>query len=299
MAYNHDNGLNEERVAAFLQDAVKNVESATDADIKAFEQIKKLIKKNVPFTRRKYVYAFLVKNATSSFRGNRFGKEKNEKFTRGQRNSRENSSGTEEKRERTPRIRIDSSDSATIFIGIGHNRRVAPRDLVGLLVSVANLEKTRIGEIRVLANYSFIQLYKDDCEKAISALNGYEYRGRKLSVSYSRKREDELGESEISEVSKVSATEVKNDEVFEKSKITSEKSYSFNEEEIPANISNEGHADTSLNTEEAKIAAEQKAFAAEQKASSSADLAKSEEKPFSETTDDGQVKSHFGDGAAY
>ena len=300
MAYNHDSGLNEERVAAFLQDAVKNVESATEADIKAFEQIKKLIKKNVPFTRRKYVYAFLVKNATSSFRGSRFGKEKSEKFTRGQRNPRsENSTGNEEKRERAPRIRIDSSDSATIFIGIGHNRRVAPRDLVGLLVSVAGLEKTRIGEIRVLANYSFIQLYKEDCEKTISALNGYEYRGRKLSVSYSRKREGEFDESENSEVAKVSAAEVKNDEAIEEAKISSAKSYSFSEEEIPSNVSNEGHADISLNTEEAKIAAEQKAFAAEQKASSSADLAKSEEKPFSETTDDGQVKSHFGDGAAY
>ena len=64
-----------------------------------------------------------------------------------------------------------------------------PRDLVGLFISVAGLERERIGDIRVLANYSFVQLFAEDAEKAINALNGYDYRGRKLSVSYSKQRD--------------------------------------------------------------------------------------------------------------
>jgi len=71
-----------------------------------------------------------------------------------------------------PRVQIDESLAATIFISIGRNRRVYPRDLVGLLVSVAGLDRDRIGDIRVLANYSFVQLFKDDTDKAIAALNG-------------------------------------------------------------------------------------------------------------------------------
>ena len=64
-------------------------------------------------------------------------------------------------------------------LGIGH----------GLLVQVAGLERERIGIIKVLDNYSFIQLFADDAKIAIEKLNGYEYRGRKLMVSYSRKKE--------------------------------------------------------------------------------------------------------------
>ena len=46
----------------------------------------------------------------------------------------------------------------------------------------------------VLANYSFVQLYTEDAQTAIDKLNGYDYRGRKLVVSYSNqksKTEDE------------------------------------------------------------------------------------------------------------
>ena len=55
---------------------------------------------------------------------------------------------------------------------------------------MAGLDRDRIGDIRVVANYSFVQLFTEDADKAINALNGYDYRGRKLSVSYSRQKDD-------------------------------------------------------------------------------------------------------------
>ena len=91
-------------------------------------------------------------------------------------------------------VQIDPALASTIFISIGRNRRVFPRDLVGLLISVAGLERDRIGDIRVLANYSFVQLFSEDAEKTIAALNGYDYRGRKLAVSYSRQKDAEDGD---------------------------------------------------------------------------------------------------------
>ncbi|MBQ0039653.1 MAG: DbpA RNA binding domain-containing protein [Treponema sp.] len=288
MAYNNNRdgfSINEEQVAAFLADAVRRVESSSDSDIETLKAFKKLFKKNVPFSRRSYVAAMLIKNATSGFRSNRINREgkndrfnnkREERFNRNERTA-ERKQSTEEHTERAPRVTIDPSAAGTIFIGVGRSRGVFPRDLVGLLVSVAGFDRSRIGEIRVLSNYSFIQLFAEDCDKAIAALNGYDYRGRKLSVSYSRKKEE--GES---------ATEAQ-DEV------------------IPANVSNEGHADTSVNTEEAKIAAAQTAFAASmdnapiETAEPSAPAAEEpkeapapvEEKTYFETADDGQVKSHF------
>ena len=234
MAYNnrHEaNVLNEDMVAAFLKDMVARVESSSDSEIETMKKLKKLFKKNVPFSRRSYVAALLIKNATNGYKGNKFRNNDNQKFNRNEKNERFNNSNnrnnsnannTEERAERAPRVTIDPSVANTIFVSVGKSRGVYPRDLVGLLVGVAGLDRSRIGEIRVLSNYSFIQLFADDCSKVISALNEYEYRGRKLSVSYSKKKE----ESE-----KETVTESKPSETV-----------SASEETIPSNVSNMGHA---------------------------------------------------------
>ena len=52
------------------------------------------------------------------------------------------------------------------------------------------MERNRIGEIRVLDNYSFVQFYSEDCDTVIKTLDGYTYRGRKLTVSYSKKKSE-------------------------------------------------------------------------------------------------------------
>ena len=67
---------------------------------------------------------------------------------------------------------------------------------------------------------------------------------------------------------------------------------------IPKNVTNEAHG-TKESSEAEKIAAEQSIFAAQQKTSVSSGTSDDQRKPFSETTDDGQVKSHFGTGEAY
>lgn len=279
--------LHEDQIVSFLTDAAARVESASNAEIEALKQIKKLFKKHVPFSRRSYVAALLIKNANHGFKSNRFSRtEKSDRFSRSERTerySRNDSRQAEkhqeerkERQERMPRVTIDPSVANTIFISVGRSRGVFPRDLVGLLVSVAGFDRSRIGEIRVLSNYSFIQLFSEDCGKAIKALDGYEYRGRKLSVSYSRKKdEEELGQEQPYAADSAGQPATAADDA------------------IPAHVTNDAHAETLENAEEAKIAAEQSAFAA------SMDSSPAEDKPFSETTDDGQVKSHFGDGAAY
>ena len=85
---------------------------------------------------------------------------------------------------------FDESLYETLFFSVYRKRRVYPKDIVGLLMQNAKLEKTQIGLIRVLDNYSFVQIMKEDAQKVIDLLNGFEFRGRKLTVSYSRKKEE-------------------------------------------------------------------------------------------------------------
>ena len=106
---------------------------------------------------------------------------------------------SEEERPRHPRVEIPEDQATSIFISIGKNRRVYPRDLVGILIAIAGIDRERIGDIKVLANYSFVQLYTEDAQTAIDKLNGYDYRGRKLAVSYSRQKSDSDEEAETSD----------------------------------------------------------------------------------------------------
>jgi len=197
MSFRRENEIDLDQLAAFLQNAVEKVKTEENPDL--LNDVKKVYKKNVPFSLRMYVAAYLTKLSGSHFRGrrdfkndrsrNRDYRKDNQKADYLQNNTRDGET-LENKEFRTPRqrIQIDESLATTIFIGIGRNRRVHARDLVGLLISVAGFDRDRIGDIRVLANYSFVQIFAEDASKAIDALNGYEYRGRKLSVSYSRQK---------------------------------------------------------------------------------------------------------------
>ena len=208
MAFQREIEIDRERVASFLKNALNKVMTEENPDL--LNDLKKIFKRTIPFSKRMYVAAYLTKEMQGRFHGipnarrndtsmhgARSGRNfKDTPYGRHSYNDRRGNgeSLSDELRDEThsphPRVQIDEALAATIFISIGRNRRVYPRDLVGLLVSVAGLDRDRIGDIRVLANYSFVQLFKDDTDKAIAALNGYDYRGRKLAVSFSRQKDD-------------------------------------------------------------------------------------------------------------
>ena len=215
MAFNHDFEINEAQLEDFLKNATDKVRTSENVDL--LSDLNKLFKKNVPLTVRKYVIAYLLKEALKHYhpfnnRRDRF--ERNDRNDRNERNGRNNRqernnfrqerterpaettetpAAIEEERPRHPRVEIPEDQATSIFISIGKNRRVYPRDLVGILIAIAGIDRERIGDIKVLANYSFVQLYTEDAQTAIDKLNGYDYRGRKLAVSYSRQKSDAEG----------------------------------------------------------------------------------------------------------
>ena len=222
MAFNRDFELNEAQLEDFLKNATDKVRTSENVDL--LSDLNKLFKKNVPLTVRKYVIAYLLKEALKHYhpfnnRRDRF--ERNERFDRNERNNRNRQErkdfrqeraerveapaetaeapAAEEERPRHPRVEIPEDQATSIFISIGKNRRVYPRDLVGILIAIAGIDRERIGDIKVLANYSFVQLYTEDAQTAIDKLNGYDYRGRKLAVSYSRQKSDSDAEGAAAE----------------------------------------------------------------------------------------------------
>jgi ATP-dependent RNA helicase DeaD len=73
---------------------------------------------------------------------------------------------------------------------MGKNRKVFPRDLIQLFMDRLKADRSQIHDIKVLDNYSFVEVDFSLGERAIKELSGIEFKGRKLAVNYARKRED-------------------------------------------------------------------------------------------------------------
>ncbi|MGL4987115.1 MAG: DbpA RNA binding domain-containing protein [Treponemataceae bacterium] len=187
MSFKNDDNF-EADYAAMLQEIVAEVKLIDDPV--RLDNLKKIYKKNVPFTLRNYVATFVTQKGLYSFRKESYRKNNNQGNNYQNKWNRSRTQENGEQRPPAQKVYIDEEHAATIFIGIGKSRHVFPRDLLGLVMNVADLGRDRVGFIRVLENFSFVQLFKEDADAAIEKLNGYEYRGRKLPVSYSKKREE-------------------------------------------------------------------------------------------------------------
>ena len=242
--YNRGFEIDEEKAAEFLENAVEKI--TTEEDIDTLVELAKLFKKYVPLTRRKYVIAYMLKESLKHFhsfgRGSRNSRNNDRRSGRDYKNdyknfkteykASESAAATEiEERPHHPRVEIDPDKATSIFISIGKNRRVYPRDLVGLIVAVGGIDRERIGDIKVLANYSFVQLYTEDCQQAIDKLNGYDYRGRKLAVSFSRQKSDADAETEDSASETAEAQDYSEDAA---SQIPAEETQSMSAEDAAA-----------------------------------------------------------------
>lgn len=196
MAFKSRESIDMDKLASFLQDAVEKVK--TQEDPVELNEVKKVFKQNVPLTLRSYVAAYMLKSVTGfsakpskGFKKTRTTEARGQKaFDRNTRSSNRVQEKDGDASQKPRRNTIDESLAETIFISIGRNRRVFHRDLLSLITQAVELDRDRIGDIRVLDNYSFVQVFSEDAQKIIDVLNGYEFRGRKLTVSFSRKKEE-------------------------------------------------------------------------------------------------------------
>lgn len=216
MAIQYDASFIKEQFEALLADAVVRVK--TEEDPLILNEYKKLFKQNVPLSLRSYVAAYLAKGIVSGGisvppkRNKSTAKEKAGHFDKASRKGGHSDSAIKGKRDRpeqgqkkekdnSPSLRviIDDDKAASIFISVGRNRGVYARDIIGLVVQRASIERERIGDIRILDNYSFVQVYLEDADNAIALLNGTEYRHRKLTVSYAHKKDEDANDANANE----------------------------------------------------------------------------------------------------
>jgi RNA recognition motif-containing protein len=95
-----------------------------------------------------------------------------------------------------PRNYLPEDESKRLFISVGKNRHIFPREILTLIISKASVPRQDIGNIRIMDNFSFVQVRDSQAQNIIDSLNGIFFRGRTLSVNYAKSRELENAEHE-------------------------------------------------------------------------------------------------------
>jgi RNA recognition motif-containing protein len=152
-----------------------------EADPQILSVYRSLFKKKVSLFNRSWAAAYLLMlyDQGNSGRTERFH---NHKFRKGR-----DESWNEEERKQYP---LSEEESKRLFMSIGRNRRVFPREILGLITTKTDVKREDVGAIRILDNYSFVQVRDTVADGIIEALNGKPFRGRPLTVNYARSRLD-------------------------------------------------------------------------------------------------------------
>jgi hypothetical protein len=148
---NTNNSSQADVVKGTINNILTNIRQKADPD--ELNRLKKIVRKNVPLHLRSYFTAYLLKELMGKIR------DKTDVFT-------------------------------TLFVSIGKNRRVYPKDLADLFLQTLNLSRSDIGEIKVFDSYSFVEISLDHAANAISKLSGSNFRGRRITVNTAKKKEN-------------------------------------------------------------------------------------------------------------
>ncbi len=125
----------------------------TISDVKAYKdpkelnEIKKIIKKSVPFSLRGYFSAYLILKSG---------------------------------------LAASSIEYTNLFVNVGKKHRVYVKTLINFFSKTVNLEKSHFGKIKIFENFSFIEVPKDDAEDIICTVNGKTLNNRTITVNYAK-----------------------------------------------------------------------------------------------------------------
>lgn len=151
------------------------------------EAIRKTIRQNVPFTRRGYFSAMLLKellsapkNSSRSERSERKERKERPNIEREQKNVTSESPAQGEKKPLP-------EGAKTLYLNVGKMKHLYAKNLSLMLQKELGITRDDIYSLRVHDKYSFITMSEENCEKAISALNGRDINGREAQINYSNK----------------------------------------------------------------------------------------------------------------
>ncbi len=154
----------QQRIAGKIKILVERIQK--DKHPEELQAIRKLIKREVPLSMRRYITAYLLRDYLG------------ETAKPGKRRMKSASSGKQELPEGT-----------TLFLSTGKNRRVFPKDLSTLFQQEGGIAQEHIIGIKVLDKFSFVTVADGYAPQAIEKLHGITFRGRTLTCDFAKKKD--------------------------------------------------------------------------------------------------------------
>jgi len=161
----------------------------SEADPLLLAEYHDLFKKEVSLFQRTKVAAYLLMLCDQG-KNLRYALKDKNVYRRNETESRSSGASADEHPD-TQRFLLTDEDSKRLFFSVGRSRRVFPREIIGLINTKTAIPREDIGAIRILDNYSFVQVRDTVAEQIIETLNGISFRGRPLVVNYAKSRNDE------------------------------------------------------------------------------------------------------------
>jgi hypothetical protein len=194
--------LSSSALEAFLDGVLSELREPADPD--ALNEVRAAFRKRVPFSMRSYAAALLILRAAGLSRGvaqrpegrspakeGRPGKKEKEERGRPRQSGggdRPKAEAQKEGERSPPRPRF-AGEATTLFFSMGKRQRLYPRILIDMIIDGAKVAPESVGEVRAFDNYSFADIEPEKAGAVISALDGSEFRGRRLSVGPAKKRD--------------------------------------------------------------------------------------------------------------
>ena len=159
--------MDKEKAKSNLKEILQKMHD--DANISRIHEYHKLYKKEISLFKRSWAAAWL--------------------FMYYDQKETPQAAGAEEKP--SAEIVLSEEESKRLFISIGKNRRLFPREIITLIMSKTSVAREDIGAIRILDNYSFVQVRDTKADEIISRLTGHKFRGRTLTVNFAKPKTGE------------------------------------------------------------------------------------------------------------
>ncbi len=184
-----------------------------DEDLEKLTSLRAVIRKEVPLFMRTYLAAYLLKSALPLLQGQgpapaapqkapearppraerpRQGREGERR--QHQRPGRGREPARQEQRAQAPQRGPEGSAFTQLFVSIGRNRRVFPKDLGAFFTESLGLAAGEIGTVRVFDKYSFVEISPARAAAAIEKLSGAQFKGRPITVNFAKKKEEKTGQ---------------------------------------------------------------------------------------------------------
>jgi hypothetical protein len=183
---------NEAEIRAKIQDVMKKIRQKED--VFEMTEYKKLFHKNVSIFLRSYFAGYCIKYFLNSGKGASFTAPqtvarrdipRETPRPAARESARDTAGASSASQPATPL----TGDFQTLFVSVGKNRKVFPRDLSKLFATELEIQPTELGEINIFEKYAFIDIPTPIAQKAIDKINGQNYRGRKIVVNFARKKD--------------------------------------------------------------------------------------------------------------